>query len=75
MVDDPIDMSHSHRMKMPGNLEKVKVSEKMATKMGIAVFKAEALPGMTGKVFQNFLNEVAPSKIRASVSPRPMREM
>ena len=41
---DPIEITHLKRSKLPGNIETVKISERMAQKMGIEVFAAPELP-------------------------------
>ena len=39
--DDPIDIIHQKRMKMPGNILTVKASERMAQRMGIEIYKSQ----------------------------------
>ena len=36
--------THLKRSKLPGNIENVKISERMAQKMGIEIFAAPELP-------------------------------
>ena len=51
--------THLKRSKLPGNIENVKISERMAQKMGIEVFAAPELPRIPDTKLINFLVEPA----------------
>ena len=53
-------------MKMPGNLEVAKVTEKIAKRMGFKIYKAPPHQELKG-IFKNFMKEVGPHRCSISL--------